>query len=107
MSTYQLSLAVVRRLRSLIQRIGRHDRNLADQLRRAATSIPLNINEGLYSRGGNRSARLNTAMASAKECEACLDAAEALGYLGPDDVSLDELDHLAGSLWLMVHRPHR
>ena len=107
MKTYQLALLVVRFLRALIERIGRHDRNLADQLRRAATSVPLNIYEGLYSRGGNRSARLSTAMASAKECEACLDTAEALGYLGADDIRLDDLDHLVASLWLMVHRPLR
>jgi four helix bundle protein len=61
--------------------IGRKDRDLANQLRRAATSVPLNLAEGSYSRGGNRNARYHTAMASAAETRAILELAEGAGWI--------------------------
>jgi hypothetical protein len=59
--------------------------------------------------GKNRSARLTNAMASAKESVACLEVAAAVGYVGADAIaeSLEQLDHLVGALWNMVHRPWR
>jgi hypothetical protein len=48
-------------------------------------------------------------MASAKESVACLEVAAAMGYVGADAIaeSLEQLDHLVGALWNMVHRPWR
>lgn len=60
---------------------------LGDQLERALISVPLNVAEGAYSRGRNRQARYQSAAASAREALACLETAEALGWiepLGPD-----------------------
>ena len=70
-------------------------------------SVPLNINEAMYSRGKNRSARLTDAVASAKESVACLEVAAAVGYVGKESIAecLDQLDHLVAALWNMVHRP--
>ena len=50
--------------------------NLADQLERAGTSIPLNVSEGAYSKGGNRRSRYHIAMGSAGEAKAVFDIAE-------------------------------
>ena len=50
-------------------------------------SVPLNISEGMYSRGKNRSARLSNAMASAKESVACLEVAVAVDYLDRQSIA--------------------
>jgi four helix bundle protein len=57
--------------------------SLADQLERALISVPLNVAEGAYSRGKNRQARYQSAAASAREVLACLETAEALGWVQP------------------------
>ena len=96
---YSVAIETVRTLRPLIDRIKTRDSNLADQLRRAATSIPLNLHEGAYSQGGNSRARFYTALGSAAEVRACLDVAEALGYLDTiDDELRDKLDQIVATL---------
>ncbi|MEM7136016.1 MAG: four helix bundle protein [Myxococcota bacterium] len=109
MKTYKLALDTVREMAPLIERIARRDQDLARQLRRASMSMPLNINEGMYSGGKNRSARLTNAMASAKESVACLEVAEAVGYLDVASIekSLRQLDRIVAALWNMVHKPWR
>jgi len=56
---------------------------LGDQLERALLSDPLNLAEGTCSRGKNRFVRYQSAAASAREALACLEAAAALGWMGP------------------------
>ena len=102
---YSVAIDSVRRLRPLIERIRTRDHNLADQLRRAATSIPLNLHEGAYSQGGNSRARFYTALGSAAEVRACLDVAEALGYIDNVDAGLrDRLDQIVATLHRLAHR---
>ena len=102
---YVVVIVVVRKLRPLIERIGKRDANLADQLRRAATSVPLNLNEGLYSQGGNVRARFHNALGSAAEVRACLDVAEALGYVDEVDQELqDMLDRVIATLHRLAKR---
>jgi len=109
MKTYELALKTVRDIAVINRIIARNDQDLARQLRRCSMSVPLNINEGMYSRGKNRGARLTDAMASAKESVACLEAAVAVGYVDADATTgcLERLDHLVAALWNMVHRPWR
>jgi four helix bundle protein len=58
--------------------------SLADQLRRAAYSVPLNIAEGSAKRGSREYRRyLDTARGSLAEVETMLGMAHALGYLRP------------------------
>jgi len=61
---------------------------LADQWRRAASSVVLNIAEGA-SRGGTKEFRkhLGIARASLDEIEAIIDLAVGLDYLGREDVT--------------------
>ena len=82
---YDVMLETLVLLRPVMERIGKCDRNLEDQVRRAATSVALNIAEGSGSRGKNRGARYATALGSARETVACLEVARALGYLGAVD----------------------
>ncbi|WP_170229925.1 four helix bundle protein [Polyangium fumosum] len=102
---YSVTIEMLRRLRPVIEKIGGKDANLADQLRRAATSVPLNLHEGAYSQGRNERARWHTAMGSAAEVRACLDVAEALGYVEAVDHGLrDSLDHIIATLYRLTQR---
>ena len=102
---YVVAVDVVRKLRPVIEIVGRKDANLADQLRRAATSVPLNLHEGAYSQGRNERARWHNALGSAAEIKACLDVAEALGYVEKlDDTLMDELDRIVATLYRLVRR---
>jgi four helix bundle protein len=84
-------LRLVRDLRPLLESISQHDPDLGRQMRRALTSVPLNIAEGASSRGRNRNARYHTAAGSMREVAACIDVANALGYVeqrAPVEVAL-------------------
>jgi carbamoyl-phosphate synthase large subunit len=60
--------------------------NLADQLRRACYSVPLNIAEGNTRYGSRESRRfLDTARGSLAEVETILELARELGYIGAAD----------------------
>ena len=78
---YPVSQRVAQDALRVAEEIARKDQDLAKQLRRAATSIVLNLAEGAYSRGGNRSARYHTAMGSAAEVRAILELAEGAGWI--------------------------
>jgi hypothetical protein len=43
---YQVSLELIPALRPVARAVALHDRSLADQIRRAGSSVPLNIAEG-------------------------------------------------------------
>jgi four helix bundle protein len=77
--------------------------SLGDQFERALISVPLNLAEGAYSRGRNRQARYQCALASARETLACLETAQALGWVEPLDVELAALfQRVIGTLVRLV-----
>jgi four helix bundle protein len=84
---YPVVLELVRRLSPLVRVLRARSSVLGDQMERALTSMPLNVAEGAYSRGKNRQARFQSAAASARETLACLETAEAMGFIGPIDPS--------------------
>src|SRR5262245_66148138 len=102
---YSVAVEMVRQLRPLIERVGMRDSNLADQLRRAATSVPLNMSEGAYSQGGHVRARFHNALGSAAEVRACLDVAEAMGYVDHVPAELRNiLDRIVATLHRLARR---
>jgi four helix bundle protein len=85
----------------------RGNADLADQLRRASTSIVLNIAEGAGEYAPGDKARFyRMARRSSTECAAIVDVAETLGYLDVElaDQMRDKLRDVAAMLTAMVKR---
>jgi four helix bundle protein len=96
---YSTVIEVIGMLRPVVVAIEARDRDLARQLRRASASVALNVCEGSGSRGGTRRERYHNALGSARETGACLDVAEAFGYIGRVDPGLrDRLDRVRATL---------
>jgi four helix bundle protein len=92
-------LDVIRSMRGALAAIDKRDADLARQLRRAASSVVLNIAEGSGSFGRVRTVRYRTALGSARETLACLQTAEAFGYLEPVSSKLLEgMNRIIGTL---------
>ena len=89
---YPVVLQLVRRLAPYLPALRARSASLGDQLERALISIPL-ISPGAYSRGRNRQSRYQSACASAREALACLETAEALGWVRPLEPELGALFH--------------
>jgi len=84
---YDRSVDLLRTLASLISAVASQDSSLADQLRRAAQSVPLNVAEANRRTLRDRRNRFRIALGSAAEVAACLDVALALGYLELEQVA--------------------
>jgi len=103
---YPVILEVLKKLQPVVRRIELKDRDLGRQLRRCSSSIALNVAEGMYSRGRNRNARYHSALGSARETLACLEVAEACGYVAASEGALSEqLRRVVGTLVKLVVSP--
>ena len=99
-----MALQLLEVLRPLLDEIGRCDRDLADQLRRAASSVVLNMAEAEGVSGRNRVVRRRTALGSIYEVRGALDVAVALEYVSAADAArLDALAYaIGGALYKLV-----
>ena len=103
---YDVSLELIRELRPVVIALREHDRDLASQLRRAATSISLNLAEGRDRKDGDRRRFFEIARGSASEVRAALDTAEAWGWPVALAPSRALLDRLGGLHYGLTHRRH-
>jgi four helix bundle protein len=92
---YGVALRVLEELRPAVAMIEARDRDLARQMRRAASSIVLNIAEGSGSNGGTRKERYRNALGSAREVVACIEVARAWRYA---NIDADVLREVIGTL---------
>lgn len=99
-------LQTIGTVHTLCRVVARHDADLSKQLRRAVNSLGLNSGEGLSARGGNRTARLESAMASGREVIFGLRIAGAAGYLAPERVTreVDGIDRIVAILYKLAYR---
>jgi len=105
-NVYDRARKVVRELVPVLHIVREHDKSLADQLKRAAQSVVLNIAEARGSDAGNARARFSTACGSAKEVRAALNVASDWGYIEARMAThLDEwLDEVCAITWCLGRR---
>lgn len=95
-------VSVLARIAPVVTQLKARNRNLADQLDRASSSILLNTSEGAYSQKGHQKARYFNALGSAGETRSCLHLAHAQHGIAADAVLQDQLDHVIAVLWKLT-----
>ncbi len=102
---FEMAIELNRSLRSALEQIGARDPELASQLRRAASSVALNLAEGRRRTGRDRLHQFRVAAGSADEVTACLRVAEALGYVELPSVAqaLERADRIRAITWTLTH----
>ena len=100
------SLSFVAALRPLVEKIARHDRDLAKQARNAANSVGLNVAEGLGSEGGNMRVHIERARGSLLEAVVALRLAQEWRYVSKAEVDAvaSIADSLAARLYGLARR---
>jgi four helix bundle protein len=78
---HEVAMEMAAALRPVLDALGRHDRDLASQLRRAAASVVLNIAEGSGRWGKDRIQHYRIAAGSAAEVKAALWLARVWGFV--------------------------
>ncbi len=102
-TAYQLTLQALKDLQPILQKIAKSDGDLARQMRRAATSILLNIAEGNHAQGRRRQSSFLVALGSLHETRAGLDIASVLHYAAETDIRAvdSQFDRVAAILYTL------
>jgi four helix bundle protein len=101
---YDAALAMVAALRPVLAQLLKGDRALADQVRRAASSVALNLAEGNRRTGQDRLQFFRIAAGSAAEIRAALEVALAWGCIDAAPAAEAELDRVLAMVWRLTHR---
>ena len=100
---YDAALAMVAALRPVLAQLAKGDRALTDQVRRAASSVALNLAEGNRRNGQDRMQFFRIAAGSAAEVRAALEVAQAWGMIDTAAVAEAELDRVLAMVWRLTH----
>src|SRR5262249_29880036 len=94
-------------LAPMIEAVARRNRDLADQLVRAATSVALNLEESNGVSGGNRRVHRERARGSLYESKGALRCAIALGYVEQSSAKAiyAKLDRIGSMIYGLLGRP--
>jgi four helix bundle protein len=107
LAAYDVGLELIRELRGVVIVLKKHDRDLANQLQRAATSVCLNVAEGRDRSGGDQRHCYEIAAGSASEVHAALEATDAWGWPVATAPSLVTVRRLRALLYGLTHGPRR
>ena len=99
----EVAYAAIAQAREVLQELEKHDSDLANQARRAFSSIALNLEEGNRRAGRDRAYSFRVASGSNAEACGALRIAVAWGYITPPNALLKSLDRLGGLLWGLTH----
>ncbi len=101
----ELSIDVIRSSHKAYARIKANDPDLARQLRKALSSVSLNLSEGARRVGRDRKHLWRVAAGSGAEARTCFRVAEAWGDVAPKDVSkpLELLDRVLAMTWKLTN----
>ena len=101
----KVSIEVVRALRALVAVVKAQDKDLADQILRAASSVALNLGEGSKRAGRDQGYHYRIAAGSCAEVRSALQVASGWGYLDGIDLATVEslLDRQAALLYRLAH----
>ena len=99
------ALSLIPLLKKPCEKIARRDPDLARQVRRAGSSVPLNVSEGRRRLGRDRAHLFRIALGSASEVSTALEVAVGWGYLERSEIAevLAVLDRIRAMAW----RPSR
>ena len=100
---YEVSIQLVTSLRDVVPVVERFDRDLGDQMKRAASSVVLNLAEGSRSAKGNKQRHFAIAHGSANEVKAALELARAWGWIDEAPAAQEILDRLLALIWRLTH----
>ncbi len=100
------SLEIVALARPLVDAVQRRDRDLASQLRRAISSVTLNLAEGFGSASGNARVRFESARGSLSEAQAGIRVALTWGYVTQTTATpvLESMHSLGGRVFGLCRR---
>jgi four helix bundle protein len=92
-------------LRKHVELLRLHDRELAEQIRRAINGVALAVGEGARREGKDRIQYFRVASGSASEARAAINVAEGWGYLKTEDLLEAHalLDRQLAILWRLIH----
>lgn len=95
------TLRIIEQARPLVEAIARRDRDLGSQIRRALSSVGLNLSEGFGSAAGNARLRFESARGSLYESQAGLRIAVAWGYVTAENAAplLESIDRLGARVF--------
>ena len=102
---YNVVLEMVAEAAGIAKEIEKCDKDLANQMRRAAASVALNTAEGMGNTAGHKRQRYQTALGSAREVMACTDVAKAMRYVDKVDAgTVDRMNHVIATLARLIYR---
>ncbi len=98
----EVSMSIIRALCPVMTALKARDKELADQLQRAVSSVPLNLAEGAKRNGRDQAHFYRIATGSAAEARVAIALAEAWGSL--EGIDLDDLRSLLDRQAALLHR---
>jgi four helix bundle protein len=101
---YDAALALVSALKPVLEELAQKDRALTDQMRRAASSVVLNLAEGSRRAGKDRVHFFRIAAGSAAEVRAALDVARIAYSIEAPAEAVAQMDRVLAMGWRLTHQ---